>query len=65
MDIELVKVFANSDPITGQNVEAVIRLTANDQRNIKTVKEKLSKVLPAHMIPRRIKISEIKIGHRY
>ena len=39
MDIELVKVFANSDPITGQNVEAVIRLTANDQRNIKTVKE--------------------------
>ena len=65
MDIELVKVFANSNPITGQHVEAVIRLTSNDQCNIKTVKEKPSKVSPAHMIPRRIKVSDIRIGYRY
>ena len=64
MDIEFVKVSANSNPITGQNVEAVTRLKANDQRNIYTVKEELSKVLPAHMISRKTKISDVKIGNR-
>lgn len=62
---ELVKVEGKPNPITGQHVE----LTVQSSTNIPIDKSKLSfflkKNLPNHMVPKRIKISPISVGHRF
>ena len=62
--VEFVKAEGKSNPITGQHVELFVQAkeTNFNSANMKTF---LENKLPKHMIPRRIKLSKINIGHRY
>ncbi len=63
--VELVKAEGRSNPITGQHVE----LTVQSAPNSKVVKSKLKAFLgdnlPSHMLPKRLKVAPIAVGHRY
>ena len=63
--VELVKVEAKSNPITGQHVELTVQSDTNYDIDKLDLKRFLSNVLPAHMMPKRIKIASVAIGHRF
>tara|TARA_A100001011_G_C14267451_1_gene825377 strand:+ start:306 stop:1547 length:1242 start_codon:yes stop_codon:yes gene_type:complete len=63
--VEFVKAVGKSNPITGQHVELTVQPTKKDGIEKTKLKAFLNENLPNHMIPRRLKISSIKIGHRY
>jgi acyl-CoA synthetase (AMP-forming)/AMP-acid ligase II len=62
--VELVKAEGKFNPITGQHVELSIQ-AKEKYLNIVEIKTFLKNKLPKHMMPSRIKISKINIGHRY
>jgi acyl-CoA synthetase (AMP-forming)/AMP-acid ligase II len=62
--IELAKVTAKPNPITGQHVELTVQATAfNGTRDdfVKFLSERLS----THMVPRRIRFESVPISHRF
>lgn len=63
--VELAKVEAKPNPITGHHVELTVQLS--DKHEIDTVSLKLflAKALPKHMMPKRIKIATVDVGHRF
>ena len=63
--VEFAKAEGKSNPITGQHVELILQPTKKIEIDKFKLKTFLSKALPNHMIPKRIKISEIKVGHRF
>ena len=64
-NIEFVKAEAKINPITGQHVELTVQ-PARDYTLDKTdLKIFLSEQLPNHMMPKRIKVASVNIGHRY
>ena len=63
--IELVKVEGKNNPITGQHVEITIQLKKNTKLDKNDIKEFLFHNLPPHMVPKRINISNVNVGHRY
>lgn len=63
-NIEFVKAEGRPNPITGQHVELTIQVRNRSSLNLSKFKLFLKKHLPKHMIPMRIKKSEIRIGHR-
>lgn len=62
--VEFVKAEGKSNPITGQHVELFVQAKETNF-NAVNMKIFLEKKMPKHMIPRRIKLSKINIGHRY
>ncbi len=63
--VEFAKAEGKSNPITGQHVELILQPTKKIEIDKFKLKTFLSKTLPNHMMPKRIKISEIKVGHRF
>ena len=63
--VELAKAEAKSNPITGQHVELVVQPIEKIDIDQSKLKAFLNKTLPNHMIPRRLKISSIKVSHRF
>jgi acyl-CoA synthetase (AMP-forming)/AMP-acid ligase II len=63
--IEFVKVEGKPNPITGQHVELSVQPNQNINIDIPSLKFFLSENLPNHMVPRKIKVSSIAIGHRF
>lgn len=63
--VEFAKAEGKSNPITGQHVELILQPTKKIDIDKFKLKTFLSKTLPNHMMPKRIKISEIKVGHRF
>lgn len=62
--ISFVKVEAKDNPITGQHVELIVQPTKDDfSKDMMMVFMKDR--LPSHMAPRRIRIDDISIGHRF
>lgn len=63
--VELAKAQARQNPITGQHVELLVQ--ANDKSNVskKTLEAYLSSSLPNHMVPRKVTISIVPVGHRF
>ena len=62
--IEFAKAEGKPNPITGQHVELVLQPKKGykiDQSSLKTF---LKNNLPRHMMPMRIKMSKVNIGHR-
>ncbi len=64
-NVELAKVEAKPNPITGQHVELIVQPVSEKEINQRDLKDFLNKRLPKHMTPKRIKISDISIGHRF
>jgi long-chain acyl-CoA synthetase len=63
--IELVKVEACANPVTGQHVEIRIQPQTNYEIHVSALRTFLGEKLPAHMQPRRIKIEKVDVGHRF
>ena len=63
--VELAKVEGKANPITGQHVELTIQPVENESIDKKDLKEYLASVLAPHMVPKRIMISQITVGHRF
>ena len=63
-DILLAKVLAKNNPITGQHCEVKIQPVDKLNFDIKDFKIFMSKNLQSHMIPKRISIEDVTIGHR-
>lgn len=64
-NIELAKAVGKPNPITGQHVEITIQLVKNYDLDMVKLKAHFNSKLPNYMIPRRIKISTVSIGHRF
>ena len=63
--IELAKAEAKLNPITGQHVELTVQSAANSDVDKVDLKTFLAAKLPKHMMPKRIRIASISVGHRY
>ena len=62
-NIELVKVYPRSNPISGQHAEISIQTKREFDKD--SFKKFLKNNLPPHMVPKRIIIESIEIGHRF
>jgi len=65
LGIELVKVEARTNPVTGQHVEIRIQPQTNHDIDIPALRIFLGERLPSHMQPRRIKLEKVDVGHRF
>lgn len=63
--VELAKAEGKSNPITGQHVELIVQSAPQIDINKKDLKIFLNNRLASHMIPRRLKIGNVAIGHRF
>lgn len=63
--VGLASVKPKDNPITGQHVELVVEPAKNANVDKGELKLFLSKTLPDHMMPKRIKIEKVEIGHRH
>lgn len=63
--VELVKAEAKSNPITGQHVELTVQSNPKIKIDKTDLKKFLSKQLPNHMMPKRIKVESVSVGHRF
>jgi len=63
--VAMVKVISQENPITGQHVEMQIEPSGKSTFDESAFRSFLKKNLQAHMIPRRIKIGLVSVGHRF
>ena len=63
--IELVKVEGKKNPITGEHVEIIVKPVEGEKILKNELKNFLNENLPKHMMPKRISISDVSIGHRF
>ncbi len=63
--VELAKAEGRPNPITGQHVELTVQAAVNKDLDKKQLKEYLVLNLSNHMVPKRLKISSIAVGHRF
>ena len=64
-NVELVKAEAKPNPITGQHVELTVQFAINNEVNKASLKAFLTEQLPNHMMPKRIKVASVSVGHRF
>ena len=63
--IELAKAEGKMNPITGQHVELIVQPTEDNVVKKNEFSVFLKSKLPNYMLPKRIKISSISVGHRF
>ena len=63
--VEFARAEGKNNPITGQHVELTVQPESKSNINKISLKAYLSKILPKHMLPKRIRVSSIPIGHRF
>ena len=64
-NIALVKALSKQNPITGQHVELVVQPTVEDTVDKDKLMDFLKVRLQPHMVPKRIRIEDISVGHRF
>ena len=64
-EVELATAIAKSNPITGQHIEIKIQLKAECKLSQTELSVYFKSKLPPHMVPRKIVISKVSVGHRY
>ena len=64
-DVELVKAIGKPNPITGEHVELQVQPKNGVELSKAALKAYLAENLPQHMVPRRITIETITVGHRF
>ena len=62
--IKFAKAVGKDNPITGQHVELIVQFVSNNNDKDR-LKLYLNSKLPSHMLPKRIKVSLFKVGHRF
>lgn len=63
--VELAKAEAKPNPITGQHVELTVQSASNGEVNKVGLKTFLAARLPNHMMPKRITVASVSVGHRF
>lgn len=63
--VELVKAEGKANPITGQHVEMTVQPVAGSDFDKAEFRTFLIARLPEHMVPRRIAVGPIAVGHRF
>ena len=64
-NIALVKAYGKENPITGQHAEIIVQPQNADSFDKVTFKKFLHDHLQNHMIPRKIRVEQVKVGHRH
>jgi acyl-CoA synthetase (AMP-forming)/AMP-acid ligase II len=64
-NVTLVKALPKSNPITGQHVELLVQPTSEGVVDKSRLMDFLKKILQPHMVPKRIIIQDIVVGHRF
>ena len=64
-NVELAKAEAKPNPITGQHVELTVQSASNSEIDKAGLKTFLTEQLPNHMMPKRIKVATVSVGHRF
>jgi long-chain acyl-CoA synthetase len=54
-----------ANPFTGEHVELLVEPKSQDSFDLEDFKKFLSRNLVNHMIPRRVRVGGVKIGHRF
>ena len=63
--VAFAKVSAGANPITGEHVEMSIQPKSEIDFDLEKFKDYLKFNLRTHMVPRRIRIERIEVGHRF
>lgn len=63
--VELVKAFARDNPITGQHVELTVQPQPGILVDRRGMTDFLKTRLPSHMVPRRVHLQAVAVGHRF
>jgi acyl-CoA synthetase (AMP-forming)/AMP-acid ligase II len=63
--VKFAKAEGKDNPITGQHVELTLEFNSNIDIDKKKIKLFLNSRLPSHMLPKRLKVSSFKVGHRF
>jgi long-chain acyl-CoA synthetase len=63
--VSLVKATAKLNPITGQHVELLVQAATEGAVDKVTLLEFLKDRLQPHMVPKRIRIEAVAVGHRF
>jgi long-chain acyl-CoA synthetase len=63
--VELAKAEAKPNPITGQHVELTVQAASNGEVDKVGLKTFLAAQLPNHMMPKRIRVGSVSVGHRF
>ena len=64
-NVSLVKVMAKQNPITGQHVELTVQPTTEGAIDKDLLMAFLKEKLQTHMVPKRIRIESVSVGHRF
>jgi len=64
-NVLLAKAYPVNNPITGQHVELIVQPAENKVIKKDELIAYLKSILQPHMMPKRVKIEEISIGHRF
>ncbi len=64
-DVSLVKATPKSNPITGQHVELIVQATTYRAVNKVALLDFLKERLQPHMVPKRVRIEKVVVGHRF
>ncbi len=64
-DVTLVKAYGKDNPITGQHAEIIVQPKALGKFDKVMFKKHLAEHLQSHMVPRKIIVKEVQIGHRH
>lgn len=64
-NVSLVKATSKPNPITGQHVELQVQATIEGAVDKVTLLEFLKGRLQPHMVPKRVRIDSVAVGHRF
>jgi long-chain acyl-CoA synthetase len=64
-NVSLVKVTPKQNPITGQHVELTVQPTIEGTVDKDLLMAFLKEKLQTHMVPKRIRIESVSVGHRF
>jgi acyl-CoA synthetase (AMP-forming)/AMP-acid ligase II len=64
-NVSLVKATPKSNPITGQHVELLVQPTGEDGVDKEALLVFLKERLQPHMVPKRIRVESVVVGHRF
>jgi acyl-CoA synthetase (AMP-forming)/AMP-acid ligase II len=64
-NVSLVKATSKPNPITGQHVELLVQPTSEDVVDKVELLEYLKDKLQPHMVPKRIRVESVAVGHRF
>ena len=64
-NVSLVKATPKPNPITGQHVELLVQPTGEDGVDKEALLVFLKERLQPHMVPKRIRVESVAVGHRF